>query len=135
MQFSVVYFLPIHGGTETVSTRIRFPLIIAIIILGLACVSSAGEISGELKAWHKVTITFDGPQTSETADPNPFTDYRLDVTFRQGNKTYVVPGYYAADGNAAHSGAEAGSKWRVHFAPSETGTWRYTVSFLSLIHI
>ncbi len=109
--------------------QIRFPLFVAILALGLACVSSAGQISGELKTWHKVTITFDGPQSSETAEPNPFTDYRLNVTFRKGEKTYVVPGYYAADGNAAQTSAEAGNKWRVHFAPSETGTWNYTVSF------
>jgi len=86
---------------------------IALIVLPLvACTSWAGEISGELKTWHKVTITFDGPQTSETADPNPFTDYRLDVTFSKGNKQYIVPGYYAADGNAAHTSADAGNKWR-----------------------
>jgi len=89
----------------------------------------AGQVGGELRTWHKVTITFDGPQTSETADPNPFTDYRLDVTFLQGDKRYVVPGYYAADGGAANSGAGAGNKWRVHFAPSEPGRWTYKVSF------
>jgi len=89
----------------------------------------AGRISGELKVWHKVTITFDGPQTSEQAEPNPFTDYRLVVTFSQGEKTYVVPGYYAADGDAANSGAESGNKWRVHFAPSAPGPWNCAVSF------
>ncbi len=94
-----------------------------------ATVVSGGQISGELKVWHKVTITFDGPQTSERAEPNPFTDYRLMVTFAQGQKTYVVPGYYAADGNAAHTGADSGNKWRVHFAPCEPGPWSYRVSF------
>jgi len=43
-------------------------------------VSSAGQISGELKKWHKVTLTFNGPETSETAKPNPFLYYRLNVT-------------------------------------------------------
>ena len=87
------------------------------------------SIDGELKKWHKVTITFDGPQTSETAVPNPFTDYRLNVTFSRGNEKYIVPGYYAADGDAANTSAESGNKWRVHFAPSQTGTWKYEVSF------
>ena len=66
---------------------------------------SAGQISGELKTWHKVTLTFDGPETSETADPNPFLYYRLNVTFKhQGSsKSYLVPGYYAADGDAANT--------------------------------
>src|SRR5512144_145159 len=90
-------------------------------IVSSAAVVSAGQISGELKVWHKVTITFDGPQTNERAEPNPFTDYRLVVTFTKGQKTYVVPGYYAADGNAAHTGADSGNKWRVHFTPCEPG--------------
>jgi len=50
-------------------------------------------LSGELLVWHTITLTFDGPQTSETAEPNPFTDYRLDVVFKQGYQVFVVPGY------------------------------------------
>jgi hypothetical protein len=94
-------------------------------------VSSAGQISGELKKWHKVTLTFDGPETSETAKPNPFLYYRLNVTFTRQNsrKSYLVPGYFAADGNAADTGADGGNKWRVHFAPGQVGTWKYNVSF------
>ena len=92
---------------------------------------SAGQISGELKTWHKVTLTFDGPETSETADLNPFMNYRLNVTFKHqpSGKSYLVPGYYAADGNAANTSADSGNKWRVHFAPDQVGTWRYDVSF------
>jgi hypothetical protein len=91
----------------------------------------AAGISGELKTWHKVTLTFDGPQTSESAKPNPFLYYRLNVTFRHAasGKTYLVPGYYAADGNAANTSADKGNKWRVHFAPDRTGTWNYKTSF------
>lgn len=84
--------------------------------------------TGELKKWHKVTLTFNGPATSETATPNPFTDYRLNVTFIQGSTAYTVPGYFAADGNAANSGETSGDKWRVHFAPDAVGTWHYVVS-------
>jgi len=87
-------------------------------------------ITGQLKKWHRVTLTFDsGIITSETASPNPFTDYRLSVTFTSGNKTYIVPGYYAADGNAANTSASSGSKWRVNFSPDEEGVWTYLVSF------
>ncbi|QJE96378.1 PKD domain-containing protein [Luteolibacter luteus] len=90
-------------------------------------------ISGELKKWHKVTLDFAGPNTSESATPNPFTDYRLNVTFTHlgSGKSYVVPGYYAADGNAANSSATSGNVWRVHFSPDETGAWSYTASFRS----
>lgn len=87
------------------------------------------QISGELKKWHKITLTFEGPKMSETSTPNPFLDYRLNVEFHNGGKTYLVPGYYAADGNAGQTGASEGNKWRVHFAPDTTGTWKYTVSF------
>jgi len=94
------------------------------------CGASKGAVlSGELQKWHKVTITFDGPRTSEKGNPNPFRDYRLNVTFTKGSKRYAVPGYYAADGNAAQTGAAAGNKWRVHFVPSEEGRWSYTASF------
>ncbi len=88
-------------------------------------------IAGELKKWHKVTLSFSGPASSETASPNPFTDYRLDVTFTHlaSGKTYLVPGYYAADGNAANTSASSGNVWRVHFAPDETGAWSYSASF------
>ena len=89
----------------------------------------AYDIWGELKKWHKVTLTFDGPYTSETASPNPFSDYNLVVTFSQGPKKYEVLGFYAADGNAAETSTTEGNKWQVHFAPDEIGTWYFSVSF------
>jgi hypothetical protein len=88
-----------------------------------------GTVSGETKAWHRVTVTFDGPSTSEGATPNPFRDYRLDVTFTKGTRSLRVPGFYAGDGNAAESSATSGNKWRVRFCPDEEGTWTYAASF------
>ncbi|MEL7160483.1 MAG: DUF5060 domain-containing protein, partial [Bacteroidota bacterium] len=88
-------------------------------------------VSGERKTWHDIALTFTGPNTSETATPNPFADYALNVTFTNGNKTYVVPGYYAADGNAAETSATSGDNWRVHFAPDAPGTWNWSASFVS----
>jgi hypothetical protein len=87
------------------------------------------EIEGEARLWHKVTLTFDGPESSEDAEPNPFTDYRLDVVFSQGKHSVSVPGYYAADGQAADTSANAGNKWRVHFSPDRTGIWNWKASF------
>jgi hypothetical protein len=89
----------------------------------------SAKISGELKKWHKVTLTFTGPDTSEKAQPNPFLDYRLNVIFRKGKKQYIVPGYYAADGNAGQTSATDGNKWHAHFVPDEIGQWSYTASF------
>jgi hypothetical protein len=40
-----------------------------------------------------------------------------------------VPGYYAADGNAAETSATSGRVWRVNFTPDATGTWTYHASF------
>ncbi len=97
--------------------------------LWLLSLARAQTIEGELKKWHKVTLSFEGPQTSETASKNPFADYRLEVTFKNGSTTYNVPGYYAADGNAANTSANSGNIWRVHFAPDAVGTWTYSVSF------
>lgn len=107
----------------------RFAFLIAAILA--ASNASGASISGELKKWHKVTLAFDGPNTSETATPNPFTNYRLDVTFHHAGsgKTYLVPGYYAADGNAANTSATSGNVWKAHFAPDETGPWTYEASF------
>ena len=93
--------------------------------------SGSAVITGELRKWHKVTLSFTGPATSEGASPNPFRDYRLNLTFSHAasGKSYLVPGYYAADGDAASSGASAGSVWRGHFAPDEIGLWTYSASF------
>jgi hypothetical protein len=43
----------------------------------------------------------------------------------------LVPGYFAADGNAAESGAAAGDRWRVHFMPDRPGAWFYLATFRS----
>jgi len=105
---------------------------VGVLLLAVSWSQAAsGQVTGELKKWHKVTLTFDGPATSEAADPNPFLDYRLNVAFTHDNsgKSYLVPGYFAADGDAANTGAESGSKWHVHFAPDSVGTWMYSVSF------
>jgi hypothetical protein len=87
------------------------------------------EITGELKQWHRVTLTINGPESSENEAVNPFLDYRLNVTFSRGGKEIIIPGYFAADGNAGESGAVSGNKWRVHFCPPDEGDWSYQVSF------
>jgi len=130
-----------------------------LILLSIVCLTMVGGcatgryswydkdvVSGELKQWHTVTLTLPGPETSETGKANPFLDYRLTVTFSREQpakaptrpgpskpapqaKTYVVPGYYAADGNAGQTGAAVGNKWQAHFLLPETGRWKYVVSF------
>lgn len=122
-------------------------------------------ITGELRKWHKVSLSWQGPEVSEfdgiaeddlpkndghttegrnVNGVNPFTNYRLDVTFthESGSPVYVIPGFFAAEtyaldtngslisNGAANTLASSGDVWRVNFAPDEVGTWNYTASFL-----
>jgi len=106
------------------------PALTAFLLLFSVALFSQATITGELQKWHTVAITFDGPNTSENNNTNPFLDYRLNVTFSSPTgKTFVVPGFYAADGNAAETSSNSGNKWRVRFTPNETGQWSYTTSF------
>ena len=123
-----------------------FALLLGVLLVGSSAIESIATtindsdgssvladatITGELRKWHKVTLTFTGPNVDEQSSNNPFLNYRLNVTFTHSGsgKTYLVPGYFAADGNAAETSAAGGNKWRVHFAPDETGTWNYQASF------
>ena len=109
-------------------------LLVAVGLLWTGCAGPEVEISGDLKQWHKVTLTIDGPEASEADSPegvNPFTDYAMTVRFEHesGSPSYAVPGYFAADGMAAETSATAGNKWRAHVSPDKTGVWNYEVSF------
>ncbi len=92
---------------------------------------SVASVSGELQQWHKVTLNVTGPEASEDGNPNPFVDFRMQVTFRHPDSglTYSVPGYFAADGNAANTSATSGNQWRAHLSPDHVGKWVYSVSF------
>lgn len=92
----------------------------------------AVHVAGELRQWHKVTLTLNGPFAHETdISPNPFTDLQMQVRFTHASGTpdYLVPGYFAADGNAAQSSAGAGIKWRAHLSPDKSGIWHYAIRF------
>lgn len=139
-----------EGGTCWIKPRLAVPqrvirdnvtscltrLLIAVVVVCAATSrSSAAEdeaamVSGDQRRWHRVTLGFDGPETSETADENPFLNYRFEATFTgPSGQEFLVPGFFAADGKAGGSGAEGGKKWQVRFAPDEPGQWRYRVSF------
>ena len=89
------------------------------------------SLTGETKKWHNVTLTLSGPYAHEQDnEPNPFTDYRMTVAFtHESGKQHVVPGYFAADGDAKNTSAESGTKWRAHFAPDMAGKWNFEVEF------
>jgi len=88
--------------------------------------TSAGEQQdSQSQLWHTVTLNFEGPKISETSATNPFTDYRLFVEFTSGETRHLIRGFYAADGNAAHSSASEGNIWQVRFTPDQIGDWSY----------
>lgn len=96
-----------------------------------ADITPSKGVYGELKLWHKITFAFEGPETSERANPNPFLDYRLTLTFTHDSSgvVYHVPGYYAADGMGSESSSESGNIWRAHFTPDLEGLWTWKASF------
>lgn len=95
--------------------------------------TAAVSIQGERKQWHTLTLDLDGPYAHERdLRPNAFTDYAFEVTFTpaKGGRSYRIPGFFAADGEAAETGAEGGTVWRAHFSPDQSGTWNYALRFL-----
>ncbi len=116
------------------------PLLVLTLLLGFNQSSTtssaafqqsapAADISGELVKWHPITLSFDGPQSSEwDSTPNPFLDYRLQVQLTgPSGQVYDVPGFFAGNGQ----GGKSGTVWRIRFAADEAGTWQYTASFRS----
>ena len=112
---------------NSIARRVLLAAVLSSLLYGI---SLTQQVHGDTRQWHRVVIDFQGPPASETADPSPFTDYRLNVTLSgpQG-QSYVVPGYYAADGNAAETSAKAGRIWRVCFTPDAAGRWSFRASF------
>ena len=85
-------------------------------------------ISGAMRKWQLVTLTFDGPNCEEkgSSPQNPFLDWRLNVEFTgPGGQVLTVPGFFDGNGN----GGDDGQAWRVRFVPDERGRWSYKVSF------
>ncbi len=86
-------------------------------------------ISGKLKKWHKITLSFEGELLGESDENNPFLNYRLNVIFKNKGRSITVPGFFAADGNAKDTGAKKGKIWQVRFTPDQAGEWEYEVFF------
>ncbi|MBK1877655.1 DUF5060 domain-containing protein [Pelagicoccus mobilis] len=99
-------------------------------LLVLSTTAQSAVVDGTLQAWHTITVTFDGPDLSES-DPATFFDHKLTVTFKNGDTEYQVPGYFAANGNAGESHAKAGNKWQARFTPNRSGVWSYEGSLVT----
>ncbi len=96
---------------------------------GAAGGSGQVTVTGQFKRWHQLDLNLSGPLAKEDSAVNPFSDYRFDVIFKKGSRTLRVPGFFAADGNAANTSATKGNVWRCIFRPDEVGTWTYRISF------
>ncbi|MGB3468153.1 MAG: DUF5060 domain-containing protein [Cyclobacteriaceae bacterium] len=87
-------------------------------------------VEGDPMVWHTISLSFKGPGTSETANPNPFADYLLSVDFTHtSGKTYTISGFYAACGEAVDNSCQEGNIWRALFVPDRVGEWRWKASF------
>ncbi|WP_203257757.1 DUF5060 domain-containing protein [Hyunsoonleella ulvae] len=107
-------------------------LLIFLLIVNwgvLMAQDSAVTLEGNLKKWHKLTLSFEGETLGEHDEDNPFLNYRLNVIFKNNGRMFTVPGFFAADGNAAETSATSGNIWKVRFVPDAVGEWEYEVFF------
>ena len=105
-----------------------------ILIVFLAVVSCQAPTIpiDQIAQWETYEIVLEGPMASEVGETNPFLDMRLEATFTHEDGTlYKIPGFFAADGNAAETGADSGNKWKILFTPDRVGAWQWEASLFS----
>ena len=61
----------------------------ALLILSGCNSHHSVTLQGELKTWHTLTLSFEGPEVSEQSYPNPFLNYRLNVEFTNETDTFT----------------------------------------------
>lgn len=98
----------------------------AELVTSLAAAQTGAKVYARWSRWVPGSLDFAGPQISETDELNPFTDYRLSITFSRGEKSAQVRGFFAADGEAAETSAQSGNIWRARFTPDAPGEWKYS---------
>ncbi|WP_422079366.1 DUF5060 domain-containing protein [Ulvibacterium sp.] len=116
----------------------KWPRIYSLTLAVLFCLNSCSKgksknnytIEGSFKKWQPLTISFDGPRVSEMDSINPFLNYSLITRFINAKDTIPVHGFFAADGQAAHTGATDGNTWQVKFSPPTTGSWTFESQML-----
>lgn len=96
---------------------------VSVLMAGIV-VSQRVAIEGHPAVWHPVTLTFQGPEASETdCSPNPFLDIRLQVVFTgPSGQRLKVCGFFDGDGVGGPKGRACASG----FPPTrrELGTTR-----------
>jgi len=119
---------------STYSRKLKAGVLLTLILsaaqtLGVTTIAGDEENHGTLMKWHKVEITFDGPNICES-DAATFSDSRLDVEFERPDGTkFWVAGFFAGGGNEADTGNGCGNKWCVRLNPDMEGQWSFTARF------
>jgi len=116
-----------RGGEPELLSIERLKLPTQSVLQNLSALPENNKPLPITKQWHTLTLNFNGPNTSELNPINPFLQYKLLVTFthQATNKKITVPGYFAADGNAAETSSTSGNIWQVKFNPEDLGQWSY----------
>ena len=130
---------PIDARRPPESATVSRPLAAApaLLFATVTAAASGGDavrVTGDLRPWRTVTLSLDGLEASEDGEGlNPFTDVAFSVEFahESGTPPLVAPGYFAADGEAGETSADAGRVWRAHLSPEKAGRWTYRVRFLT----
>jgi len=107
----------------------HFALLVGAVSLWATSLAHALNIETSNTVFERVTLSVEGPQSDERADLNPFSDIRLDWIISKGEQEWIVPGYFAACGNAANTGCTSGNIWRAHFIPPEKGDYQWKTRF------
>lgn len=107
-------------------------LLLPVSAIIMSCFVLSCDVDGlntnHVQKGHTLTLSFEGPMTSEDAVYNPFLNYLLLVEFVHDEHQKTIRGFYAADGHAAETSAMSGTTWQVRFSPDHTGTWTYNAT-------
>ncbi|WP_255727697.1 DUF5060 domain-containing protein [Rhodohalobacter sulfatireducens] len=108
--------------------RLLFPALFILLSCFVLSCDSDGSNTRTVQKGHALTLSFEGPMTSEDAEVNPFLNYLLFVEFEHEEHQETIRGFYAADGNAAETSATSGNTWQVRFSPGHPGIWTYNAT-------
>ncbi len=97
--------------------------------LSLTGYAQTVNVTGTKEKWHKIAVSLTLPGNLSESSAT-FKNNRMDVIFTSPSGRKIrVPGFFAADGNAANSNAKAGKIYKAYLRPDETGAWTYRVLY------
>ncbi|MCL7763458.1 Ig-like domain-containing protein [Polaribacter sp. Z014] len=103
----------------------------SIITFSLTGFSQSVSIDGDspLRKWDKIVTVLTLPNTI-TESTTSFRNNRMDVIFTAPDGSELhVPGFFAADGDAANTNAKTGNQYKAYLRPNIIGNWSYQVLF------